>query len=173
MRTEELLDVKGSGDYPANVLSNFHKNAFVLDGVACASMEGLLQSLKTKNRNLQKQICLLSGSEAKKFFYRKIQNLRWKITGVLYWQGKPMRRRSDEYQRFLDRAYEELYANNPQFAEALIACESKKLIHTVGKSDSRKTVLTEYEFLSRLERLRARALQTKNREIDSANSVIG
>ena len=157
MRPEEILAVKGSGAYPANVLSNFYPHAFVLDGVACASMEGLLQSLKTKNTELQKRICGLSGLEAKKIFYRKIQNLRWKITGTLYWQGKPMRRGSDEYQRFLDRAYEEIYAGNPKFAEALIASEGKKLIHTVGKSDSRKTVLTEYEFLSRLERLRERA----------------
>ena len=159
MQIEEILDVKGSGDYPANVLSNFYTNAFVLDGVECASMEGLLQSLKTKNRDLQKQICQLSGKKAKKIFERKIQNLRWKLTGILYWQGKPMRRGSDEYQRFLDRAYEEMYANNPSFAAALAASVGKKLVHTVGRSDTRRTVLTEYEFLSRLERLRARAMK--------------
>ena len=161
MQVEEILDVKSAGDYPADVLSNFHENGFILDGVECASMEGLLQSLKTKNIALQKRICLLSRGEAKNIFKHKIQNLRWKLTGVLYWQGKPMRRASDEYQRFLDRAYEEMYASNPKFVRALIDSSGKKLIHTVGKSSTRRTVLTEYEFLSRLERLRDRALKAQ------------
>ena len=161
MSKEEILDVFGDGAFPANVLSNFYENGFSLDGVTCASMEGFLQSLKTKNRDLQKQVCLLSGRKAKKIFKHRIQNLRWKLTGILYWQGKPMRRTSDEYQRLLDRAYEEMYANNAGFVNALIASEGKKLIHSVGIGDSRRTVLTEYEFLSRLRRLRERALRER------------
>ena len=43
------IDIWSGGTYPANVLSNFYPNAFVFDGVECSSMEGLLQSLKTKN----------------------------------------------------------------------------------------------------------------------------
>ena len=37
-------------DYPEFApLSNFAPNAFVFDGVACASLEGLLQSLKVQD----------------------------------------------------------------------------------------------------------------------------
>ena len=159
MEKEQLLDIYSKDPYPSDVLSNFYKNAFELDGVVCASMEGFLQSLKTKNTALQKEICCLAGKEAKFFFENKMQNSLWKLTGVLYWQGKPIRRSSDEYQRLLDRAYEAMYACAPKFREALIASDGFKLIHTIGKSDSRKTILTEYEFVSRLEKYREKALR--------------
>jgi hypothetical protein len=108
MNDEYVLDIKGTGKEEQKSLSNFQNYGFVLDGVPCASMEGLLQSLKTKNIALQKEICSRSGLEAKRSFEKKWQNARWKLTGILYWQGKPIRRRSDEYQYFLDRAYDAL-----------------------------------------------------------------
>jgi hypothetical protein len=37
-----VIDIISDGAYPANVLSNFYPNAFVLDGVRIASMEGFL-----------------------------------------------------------------------------------------------------------------------------------
>ena len=156
---ETTLDIKGTSDDPdRRKLSNFASYPFVLDGVPCASMEGLLQSLKTKNVKLQENVCLLSGLDAKNFFVRKLQNPMWKLTGILYWKGKPLRRTSDEYQYFLDRAYEAL-CKNPDFASALISTEGIKLTHEKGKHDTRETVLTEYEFLSRLEKCRERVLR--------------
>lgn len=164
MNEDNVLDIKGTGKREEQkTLSNFRPYRFVLDGVECASMEGLLQSLKTKNINLQKEICLRSGLEAKNSFQHKWQNARWKLTGILYWRGKPMRRRSDEYQYFLDRAYDALYTN-PDFVKALIAAEGKTLTHSVGKHSTSKTVLTEYEFLSRLEKCREKALRDLQNE---------
>ena len=61
------IDIWSGGTYPANVLSNFYPNAFVFDGVECSSMEGLLQSLKTKNVALQKTVCSCSDRTAKYF----------------------------------------------------------------------------------------------------------
>lgn len=46
LKNMDKLDIKWKNPYPANVLSNFYSNAFVIDGVHCASMEGFLQSLK-------------------------------------------------------------------------------------------------------------------------------
>ncbi len=159
MNEEKELDIKGTSQKDEQkMLSNFSPYGFVLDGVECASMEGLLQSLKTKSVNLQKEICLRTGLEAKKSFEKKWQNARWKLTGILYWQGKPIRRRSDEYQRFLDRAYDALYTN-PAFVNALIAAKGRKLIHSIGEHSTHKTVLTEYEFISRLEKYREKALR--------------
>lgn len=67
------IDVFSSGAYPANVLSNFYPNAFVFDGVPCASMEGLLQSLKTKDPTLQRKVCGSVGKEAKLFLITKFK----------------------------------------------------------------------------------------------------
>ena len=163
MNEENVLDIKGTGKEEQKPLSNFQNYGFVLDGVQCASMEGLLQSLKTKNIALQREICGRWGVEAKNSFEKKWQNTRWKLTGILYWQGKPIRRRSDEYQYFLDRAYDALYTN-PDFVSALIESKGKKLTHSVGKHSTHETVLTEYEFLSRIQRYREKALRNLQNE---------
>lgn len=122
-------------------------------------MEGFLQSLKFRNIKKQKQVCLLSGKEAKCSTRHTIAQLRWRMTHNLYWQGKRINRFSDEYQKLLDRAYEALF-DNPGFQKALSASMSYTLTHSVGKIDVRKTVLTEFEFISRLERLRKNERRT-------------
>ncbi len=116
-------------------------------------MEGFLQSLKTKDQKRQAEVCALSGKEAKKYFRHKWDNLRWKLTGTLYWKGKKIKRNSAEYQSLLDRAYE-LMAENAEFCRALLACGDAQLVHSIGINDPRRTVLTEREFVSRLERIR-------------------
>ena len=45
----KAVDIWSTKPYPANVLSNLHPNAFEIDGIKCASMEGFLQSLKKKD----------------------------------------------------------------------------------------------------------------------------
>ena len=42
------LDIRSNGLYPSNVLSNMCGNEFIFDGVECGSMEGFLQSIKSK-----------------------------------------------------------------------------------------------------------------------------
>ena len=148
-----ILDIHSKGDYPSCALSNFAEHPFVLDGVECQSMEGFLQSLKFRNPQKQRQVCLLSGKAAKNAAKHTFSGLRWKITGKLYWQGKTRKRLSDEYQILLDRAYDELYKNEG-FRAALKSTDGLILCHSIGRKDRRKTVLTEYEFISRLERLR-------------------
>ncbi len=153
MSGTNVIDIYSKGEYPADVLSNFYPNSFVFDGVECASMEGLLQSLKTRNIKKQISVCAMSGKEAKNVFYRRFNNIAWRITGKLYWKGKALNRFGDEYQRFLDDAYRAL-STNTAFADALISTEDAELMHSIGKNDCRKTVLTEYEFISRLYKCR-------------------
>ena len=62
-------------------------------------------------------------------------------------------RYSDEYQCFLDEAYKAL-CNNKTFVDALIKANGVELTHYIGRKDMRKTVLTEYEFISRLKKCR-------------------
>lgn len=50
------MDIYSKCSCPACALSNFAPHYFGFDGVECASMKGLLQSFKTKNFEMQKEI---------------------------------------------------------------------------------------------------------------------
>ncbi len=147
-----LLNICSTGDYPANSLSNFANHPFELDGVRCESMEGFLQALKFKSKEKQKKICLLTGRQAKKAS-KGLPQLRWRITKKLWWNTVCFDRFSDDYQILLDRAFRAL-GENKEFTEALEFTGDCILCHSLGENDVRKTVLTEYEFISRLEKLR-------------------
>ena len=59
------MNIGAGTGYPSGALSNFAPHPFVIDGVECASMEGFLQSLKFKEPEMQKHVCLLVGKAAK------------------------------------------------------------------------------------------------------------
>jgi Bacteriophage protein GP30.3 len=59
------VDIRSGSNYPASALSNFAPHRFVVDGVECASMEGLLQSLKFDDVHIQVEVCKLVGKTAK------------------------------------------------------------------------------------------------------------
>lgn len=143
------MDISSINSYPSNSLSNFAPHPFVIDGVQCNSMEGFLQSLKFANIEMQKYVCTLVGVKAK----LKGRNKNWYRNQLLYWNGNVYKRDSDEYQKLLDRAYENLYKNEG-FRKALVATGKAVLTHSIGKKDIHHTVLTEREFVSRLTRLR-------------------
>jgi len=147
------MDIHSKDSFPSFMLSNFHAHKFVLDGVKCASMEGLLQGLKVKNPEIQKEYCKLVGFEAKKRGSRR--TWFWKKHQTLWWQGKPMKRRSKAYQKFIDRAYNALGLNS-NFQKALLYTGNKALTHSIGGQKMKDTILTEREFCSRLMKLRAR-----------------
>ncbi len=155
----QIIDIHSKGDYPSCALSNFTEHEFYIDNVKCSSMEGFLQSLKLRSIKKQKQVCLLSGKDAKNSTIHTLAQLRWRITHNLYWQGKRINRFSDEYQKLLDKAYSEL-SKNKDFIKALEETDRKKLVHSIGINDARKTVLTEYEFISRLNRIRDEVVKT-------------
>ena len=147
-----MIDIYSKGKYPANALSNFTANAFQLDGIQCASMEGFLQSLKWRSIKKQKEICLLTGVDAKRSA-GGIHNFLWKITQNLYWNGVKYKRASSAYSALITRAYDALY-ENADFKEALNSTNAEPLCHSIGKHNKKKTVLTEEEFIEQLYRLR-------------------
>lgn len=142
------MDIGSGSGYPSAALSNFAPYPFILDGVEIASMEGFLQSLKFKNKDMQKYVCTLVGKAAK----FKGKDKKWWKTQTLYWQDKEYKRDSEEYQFLLNRAYNALYENEG-FKKTLKA-SSGVLTHSIGKNDQSKTVLTQSEFCSRLMKLR-------------------
>ena len=73
-------------------------------------------TLKFKDEERQKAVCLLVGKAAK----FKGKNKNWKKTQILYWKGQEIKRDSQEYQDLLDRAYEAL-SQNTGFQKALLA----------------------------------------------------
>lgn len=78
---------KGSGGV-AGRLSNFTPRKFIFDGVECNSIEGVLQSFKFKNFEMQKEICKLSGLGAKQRGAKKIgDNIRYYIGIILSIKG--------------------------------------------------------------------------------------
>ena len=146
----EVLDIYSKGEYPSNVLSNFYPNEFIFDRIKCGSMEGFLQSLKYKCKKKQQKICLLSGKEAKK---KGKYKFLWKLTGNIYWQGRKIKRISQEYKDLILNAYIAL-SQNEGFIKALNNTVNKTLIHSIGSNDERKTILTEKEFIDCLNYIR-------------------
>ena len=144
------MNIGSRAGYPAAALSNFSPHPFELDGVKINSMEGFLQSLKFESIPMQEHVCTLVGRAAK--FKGKRKN--WWTKQVLYWQGKPYKRQSDEYHKLLDRAYQAMYDQNESFRNALIASGKATLTHSMGKSDKSQTILTISEFCGRLMKLR-------------------
>ena len=144
------MDIGKGNKYPANALSNFSPHPFILDNIKCSSMEGFLQSLKFESIDMQIYVCSLVGLMAK----RKGRNKKWFKNQELYWQGLVFKRDSIEYQILLDRAYNSMYKCSPSFRAALKASGNSTLSHSIGKTDSKRTVLTIKEFCSRLKTLR-------------------
>jgi predicted NAD-dependent protein-ADP-ribosyltransferase YbiA (DUF1768 family) len=143
------VDIKSKASYPANKLSNFAPNPFVIEGVKCASMEGFLQSLKFKNPDMQKEVCKLVGFAAKKKGSKK----NWHRDGILYWKGEEINRFSPGYQHLLTIAFEAL-SKNIKFKRALLATGHAQLTHSIGRRSMKDTILTKVEFTSRLMRMR-------------------
>ena len=145
----------GSGNgYPAAALSNFSPHPFVFDGVAVASMEGLLQAFKFDKLPIQIEVCKLVGRAAKKRGSKK----NWQERQTLWWAGQPYARKGDPYQALLDRAYWTMFHGSESFRNALKASSKAVLTHTIGRSDKSETVLTRSEFCSRLTKMRATLL---------------
>lgn len=144
------MEIRAGNPYPAGALSNFARRLFVVRGVTCHSMEGFLQSLKFKDPERQKSICLLFGLKAK----RAGQNKNWQMTQTLWWQGEPIKRDSKEYQELLDEAYDALFSQDEGARKALGASGNATLKHSMGRSKINETVLTRREFCGRLTRKR-------------------
>lgn len=143
------MDIGSGSGWPAAALSNFAPHPFVIDGVACASMEGFLQSLKFKEPEMQKEVCKLVGKAAK----FKGKKKKWWREQTLHWQGQKLKRDSQEYQDLLDKAFLAL-SKNTSFQKALLATGDATLTHSIGKNKQSETVLTKQEFCSRLMKIR-------------------
>lgn len=149
---DKIMDVGSGVKGVQGRLSNLTKRVFIFDGVKCNSIEGVLQGIKFKDRDIQLKICGLSGMEAKRSGYKS----DWKDKQTINWNGREMKRDSIEYQELLNELYQAAFDQNEQYREDILSCEGIVFTHTIGKDDIRETILTIEEFTSRLTKLRDR-----------------
>lgn len=99
---------------------------------------------------IQKEICALSGKDAK---MRSTDE--WKAEQTLYWNGlRSFKRDSDRFQALVRKAYRAMFEQCPKFYEALKASGNKRLYHSIGNPNPKDTILTEKELCDILTELR-------------------
>lgn len=157
--SEHVMDIRSTGHGISGRLSNFTGRQFVLDGVACGSIEGVLQSFKCPDAERQKEICALHGGAAK----HAGQGYEWQADRTLYWQGVRYDRLSAEYRQLLDRLYDAVYEQDEAFRADVQAIYGMEIDHRMGHASPQRTILTRGEFLGQMKRLSARAAEDASR----------
>lgn len=131
-------------------LSNLYPYEFKVDGILVKSMEGLLQSLKTNDINEKEKLWNKYGTDAWRYG-QKFNN--WKNNQILYWIEKPIKRESIKYQNTISHFYDCLFEND-EFRKNLKKSLKYNIDHSMGCTDINNTLLTKYEYLENLEKLR-------------------
>jgi hypothetical protein len=136
----------------SKTLSNLYPIRFKFRGKWVSSIEGVLQGIKHKDKKLQNLILKYSGLDA---YHTRCSNTLdfWGKEGILYWQGKPIKRDSEEYQIFLDELYLSA-CKNPLYKKCLISTENYYLLHHIGNEKVEETVLTRFEYEERINTIR-------------------
>lgn len=137
----------------ARVLSNLYPLKFKFRGKWVASIEGILQGIKYKDKKMQNLVLKYSGLDA---YHTRAANTSdfWGKEGLLYWQGKAIKRDSEDYQIFLDELYLSAL-KNPLYKKFLLETGEKYLLHHIGHENINETVLTRFEYEQRLNSLRS------------------
>ena len=73
-----------------------------------------------------------------------LNDYNWKETGIVYWQGKPIKRDSIEYDQLIDELY--ISAIQNEFYRNAIKNCKLPIIHAMGAKEKRDTVFTRNEF---------------------------
>ena len=159
---ENFILVKyGAKNSISRVLSNLYPMSFKFRSKKVSSIESVLQGIKYKDKKTQAKVFGYSGVDA--YHTRACNSFDfWGNDGVLYWQGKPIKRESEDYQNFVDELYLSAF-KNPLYFRALIATGDKYLLHHIGRIDPKETVLTRYEYESRLYALQRLAKELKDK----------
>jgi predicted NAD-dependent protein-ADP-ribosyltransferase YbiA (DUF1768 family) len=166
----ERLNIGYREDGPEGILSNFTKNTFKFEGIFFASMEGLLQGLKFEDPDKQMVVFGLFGIKAKRKGQKR--NKAWKSQQTLWWRGTPIKRRSDEFNSLIRRAFLAL-SENDAFRTALLSTGDIELVHSMGdKKTEEQTVLTSNEFCTTLMELRGLIRLAKSKLQDFLNDVV-
>ena len=135
----------------SRILSNLYPYDFEFRGFHFKSLEGFFQGVKFKNPEIQQRVFDYSGYNA--YCLKAANDRQWQEDGNLYWQGRPIKRDSEEYGDILDELYVAA-AQNQLFRQALKNAD-RPLIHSLGRTDKNETVLTRYEYEAEINALSA------------------
>ncbi len=124
------------------LLSNLFPYEFTFKGQKLNSIECFFQGIKFKDKDLQSKLFKYSGKEA--VVLQKASDYNWKETGIVYWQGNPIKRDSKEYDDLIDELY--ISAIQNEFYRNAIKNCNLSIIHAMGEIDKKDTVFTRYEF---------------------------
>ena len=153
METESFLNIGYNfKNSLSRVLSNLYPLEFKFRNKKVSSIEGVLQGIKYKDKKLQNLVLKYYGLDA---YHTRGSNTVdfWGESGFLYWQGKEIKRDSEEYQVFLDELYLSAI-KNPLYKKCLISTGDKYILHHIGNENIKETVLTRFEYEQRLNSLR-------------------
>lgn len=141
--TEKWIDVgyRNRGDF-AQMLSNLFPYKFKFRGKKLDSIENFFQGIKFKDKKIQDYIFTYYGTQA--VHIKAASNYNWKETGIIYWQGRPIKRDSKEYDLLIDELYISAI-QNPIYRGILSKCD-KPIIHSIGEKEKEETTFTRYEF---------------------------
>lgn len=154
---EKILNIRFKNEGLERKLSNLYPYTFIIDECEMESMEGFIQSLRTSDLLLKKNLWNKSGYNA----WKLGQNINWTDKQELYWITTPINRHSDEYINLFNKAYDCLFEQNEEFKNNLKESIPYKLEHTIGTSNINKTLMTRLEFLNQLNRLRNKLTERK------------
>ena len=141
--TEKWINVGYKLKGPSSkVLSNLFPYEFVFRGKHLNSIETFFQGIKIKDKNTQEYVFKYSGLDSNNI--KAASDFDWKESGIVYWQGKEIKRDSDEYDNIVDELYISAI-QNPLYRNVLKNI-NKPIIHSMGEVDKKKTDFTRYEF---------------------------
>lgn len=140
------IDIHYRGNGIAKILSNLYNHQFVFKGRKIKSIESFLQGIKHCDVRKQEFIFGLDGLQAK--------NQSIKIKDNTLYFDVSMNRYSDAYKLLLLEVYTTMASQNKEFCEALRRTKGYRLTHYIGGKSKSETILTEYEFISILEKIR-------------------
>lgn len=128
-------------------------SSFEFAGKKIASVNAFLLALKEQNPIQQTQILQLSKDNLK----TAAQQVKLVYDDrVLYWQGKKIPRNSQEYKNLLKRIFSARFNHDINFRNALRAAKNYLLVHTIGKTSTSDTILTEKEFIGLLKEMQSK-----------------
>ena len=146
--TENLLNVGFNiRNTQSRIISNLFPYSFYFNGVKVASIESVFQSLKYKNKTLQKMVFKYSGIESN--LIKGASDYNWRETGYLYFLGKQINRFGKDYENFIDKLYISA-VQNKLYKNALLNVGNKHIIHTIGETSTKETLFTQQEFENEL-----------------------
>lgn len=130
----------------SKLLSNLYHYDFKFRGFKFKSIEGFFQGIKFVDKKLQKKVFKMFGMEA--YCIKGSSSYNWKNNHVIFFQGRPIDRKSNEYENLVDELYISAL-QNPFFRGALKNV-NKYIVHSIGSDNDDETVLTRFEFEKQL-----------------------